>query len=229
MRSKVNKAKSKPLAGVSSESLDRIEKGRIIAIVRGDYADYIGRIADALVAAGISALEVTLNSPSALNVIEQLSSGWGDRLLIGAGTVMNVPEVAGAAKAGARFIVSPNRNARVIQRTKELGMLSFPGALTSSEIVEAFDAGADAVKIFPAQMAPPAAIQALRAPLGDVRMIPTGGISHENLEAYLDAGAWAFGIGSELVNPAVKTELGMKKLFDGARELVSAIKKRTEP
>jgi 2-dehydro-3-deoxyphosphogluconate aldolase/(4S)-4-hydroxy-2-oxoglutarate aldolase len=223
----MSKVKPKPQPG-AKELLDRIEQGRIIAIVRGDYAEHIERIAEAFIDAGITALEVTMNSPAALAVIKLVSSHAGSRLLIGAGTVMNVQQVRAAAAAGARFIVSPNRNVRVIKRTKELGMLSFPGALTCSEIVEACDAGADAVKIFPAQMAPPSVLGALRAPLGGVRMIPTGGVSSEDLYGYLEAGAWAFGIGSELVNPAVKSDLGLENLLKRARQFIAAARKGTQ-
>jgi 2-dehydro-3-deoxyphosphogluconate aldolase/(4S)-4-hydroxy-2-oxoglutarate aldolase len=227
MRNTVSKANKSQRSTQASEMLDRIESGRIIAIVRGDYSAHIGRIADVLVEAGINALEITMNSPAAFDVIEQVATYCAGRLLVGAGTVMDVREVSDAANAGARFVVSPNRNARVIRRTKQLGLLSFPGALTCSEIAEAFDAGADAVKIFPAQMAPPHVVRALRAPLGDVRLIPTGGIASNNVEAYVNAGAWALGIGSELVNPTVRTELGIKDLLARAREFVAAARTRS--
>jgi Entner-Doudoroff aldolase len=213
----------------NDEPLKRIEETRIIAILRGEYAQHAEEIAETLLRAGIAALEITMNSPSALEMIERLSAGFGNQLLVGAGTVLRVSDVEAAAAAGARFILSPNRNVAVIRRAKELGMLAFPGCLTCSEIVDGLDAGADAVKLFPAQMIGPDALKALRAPLGNIRTIPTGGISYAQIPAYLAAGAWAFGVGSELISPQVKTRHGLDDLFERAGRLVSATRSSSRP
>jgi Entner-Doudoroff aldolase len=206
----------------NDEALTRIAEGRIVAILRGDYSDYVEKIAETLLRAGIAALEITMNSPSALEMIRRLSTKFGDELLIGAGTVVSVSNVEATAAAGARFILSPNRNVNVIRRAKELGLLAFPGCLTCSEIVEAIDAGADAVKLFPAQMINAEALQAMRAALGNIRMIPTGGITDEQIPAFLSAGAWAFGVGSELISPQVKAGNGFADLFERAQRFASA-------
>jgi Entner-Doudoroff aldolase len=161
-----------------------------------------------------------LNSPLAIEMLKLVSSGFGERILIGAGTVMNEREVDSAASAGARFVLSPNRNVNVIRQTKSAGLLSFPGCFTCSEIAEALDTGADAVKLFPAQLMTPRALRSIRAPLGNVRMIPTGGVSCEQIGPYLLAGAWAFGIGSELVGADVKEPGGLHKLLARAKAFV---------
>jgi len=161
----------------SVEVIRKLEEGRIIAILRGDFEGREEEIVSALVDGGITAVEVTLNSPDALNTIGRLARRFGSRIAVGAGTVLTAGEVVRSAGAGARFIVSPNRDTRVIAETKRLGMVSLPGCFTPSEIVEAVDAGADAIKIFPADTLGPAYIRAVRAPLGDIRLVPTGGVT----------------------------------------------------
>lgn len=180
-------------------TIGTIEEGRIIAILRGDFEGREEEIVSALVDGGITAVEVTLNSPDALKSIDRLARSFGSRIAVGAGTVLTVGEVVRAAGAGARFIVSPNRDTRVIAETRRLNLVSLPGCFTPSEIVEALDAGADAVKIFPADTLGPAYIRAVRAPLGAVRLVPTGGVTPEKAREYFAAGAWAVGVGSELL------------------------------
>lgn len=180
-------------------TIGTIEEGRIIAILRGDFEGREEEIVSALVDGGITAVEVTLNSPDAHNTISRLANSVGLRIAIGAGTVLKPEEVERAAGNGARFIVSPNRDTRVIAETKRLGMVSLPGCFTPSEIVEAVDTGADAIKIFPVDTLGPAYIRAVRAPLGDVRLVPTGGVTPEKAREYFAAGAWAVGVGSELL------------------------------
>lgn len=180
-------------------TIGTIEEGRIIAILRGDFEGREEEIVSALVEGGITAVEVTLNSPDALKTIDRLARSFGSRIAVGAGTVLTAGDVVRAAGAGARFIVSPNRDTRVIAETRRLNLVSLPGCFTPSEIVEALDAGADAVKIFPADTLGPAYIRAVRAPLGAVRLIPTGGVTPEKAREYFAAGAWAVGVGSELL------------------------------
>ncbi len=177
-----------------------LETGRIIAILRGDFGGREEEIVSALIDGGITAVEVTLNSPNALKSIHKLSLSFGSRIAVGAGTVMSVDDVGRAEANGARFIVSPNRNTKVIVETRRLGLVSLPGCYTPSEIVEALEAGADAIKIFPANTLGPAFVKAVRAPLGDIRLVPTGGVTPEKAREYFAAGAWAVGVGSELLN-----------------------------
>ena len=185
---------------MNNQTFHQIERGRVIAILRGNLRGHERALADALHAGGLTALEVTLNSPDALGVIERLIKHCGDRMAIGAGTVLQAEEVERVAAIGGQFIVSPNRDVRVIERTKQLGLLSFPGCFTPSEVVEATQAGADAVKLFPATMLGVSYLKAIRAPLPDIRYVPTGGVTPELAREYVQAGAWAVGVGSELID-----------------------------
>jgi 2-dehydro-3-deoxyphosphogluconate aldolase/(4S)-4-hydroxy-2-oxoglutarate aldolase len=203
-------------------ALTRIGAGRIIAILRGDFRGLDLEIASVLYESGITAIEVTLNSPDAFGAIEQLTIGIGDKLSIGVGTVMSLNQVERAAANGARFIVSPNRNLGVIAATKRHNMISIPGCFTPSEICEALDAGADAVKLFPAISLGANFVRAIRSPLGEVRLIPTGGVNAEIAGEYLTAGAWAIGVGSELVNDDVLAVGGLVRLRAKAATFVKA-------
>lgn len=197
--------------------IEAMEEGRVVAILRGDFGGRELDIARVLLEEGIRALEVTLNSPGALGAIERLSALMEGRMAVGAGTVLHPEEVEAAARVGTRFIVSPDRNVRVIEKTRELGLVSIPGCLTPSEIREALSAGADAVKIFPAQVVGPAFVKAIRGPLPHVPLVPTGGVTPEAAAAYLQAGAWAVAVGSELLRPESLQEQGIEGLRARAR------------
>jgi len=209
----------------SDQVLKQIEAGRIIAILRGDFGGREEEIVSVLIEAGVTAVEVTLNSPNAFDSINRLSAKFGSRIAVGAGTVLRVDEVERVADSGARFIVSPNRNASVIKTTKRLGLVSLPGCFTPSEIVEALDAGADAAKLFPAQSLGIDFIKAMRGPLPDVRLVPTGGVTPEAARSYIVAGAWALGVGSELVGKDVISDEGFESLRRRARAFTEAVKR----
>lgn len=211
----------------SEQIINLMEAGRIVAILRGDYGALVEEIVAILSTAGITAVEVTLNSPDAYGSISRLAARFGAALAVGAGTVLRADEVARAADVGARFIVSPNRDVRVIEATKRLGLVSLPGCFTPSEIVEALAAGADAAKLFPANALGPEFVKAVRAPLGAVRLVPTGGVTPETARAYFAAGAWAVGVGSELVSADVKIEGGLARLHERAAAFVAAARGAT--
>ncbi len=211
----------------SEQVLKSIEDGRIVAILRGDFGGREEAIASVLVEAGITAIEVTLNSPNAFGSINLLAVRFGSRIAIGAGTVLRADEVERAARAGATFIVSPNLSVSVIEATKRTGLVSLPGCFTPSEIIEALDAGADAVKLFPAQCLGEDFIRALRGPLPNARLIPTGGVTPEAARSYVEAGAWAVGVGSELIGKAVAKDEGFESLRQRAAAFVAAVKGRT--
>jgi len=204
--------------------IKQIETGRIVAILRGDYGEMIEEIVSVLAQSGITAVEVTLNSPDAAGSINRLAKRFGSSLSVGAGTVLKPEEVERVAGEGGQFIVSPNRDVRVIETTKRLGLVSLPGCFTPSEIVEALNAGADAAKLFPANSLGPAYVKAVRAPLGDIRIVPTGGVTPESAADYLLAGAWALGVGSELVGADVKTAGGLQRLGEHAAAFVTSVK-----
>lgn len=174
----------------------------LVAILRGltpEEAEPIGR---ALIDAGFRCLEVPLNSPRALESIAILQRAFGDEALIGAGTVLTARNVEEVAKAGGKIIISPNTRPEVIRATKACGLISFPAFFTPSEAFDALEAGADALKLFPAEAASPAALKAVRAVLpAAVPIFPVGGIDVHSMKAYRAAGASGFGIGSSLYAP----------------------------
>jgi 2-dehydro-3-deoxyphosphogalactonate aldolase len=171
----------------------------LIAILRGVEPDEAVAIGRALIAAGFRAIEVPLNSPQPLQSIEALATALGDRALIGAGTVLDAADARRIAGAGGRLIVMPHADHAVIRAAKAQGLLCVPGVATPTEAFGALAAGADALKLFPAEALPPAAVKAWRAVLPvDVWLLPVGGIAPESMAAYLAAGANGFGLGSAL-------------------------------
>jgi len=178
---------------------DAISGPRIIAIARGLEPDRLTRIADGLLAGGIHAFEVTLDSPGALPAIESLVRRFeGTPLRIGAGTVLGVEAAGSAVTAGAAFIVSPHGDAAIVRWAVAAGVPVFPGAMTPTEIVAMWAAGATAVKVFPASAVGPSFIREVRGPLRHVPLIPTGGITADTIGAYIAAGSTAVGMGSWL-------------------------------
>jgi 2-dehydro-3-deoxyphosphogluconate aldolase/(4S)-4-hydroxy-2-oxoglutarate aldolase len=205
-------------------TLSQIVEHKIVAIVRGaDSADVL-KIAEALCDGGIRILEVTINSPNALQSIQKLSELMRDKMQIGAGTVLSAEIAKAAIMAGATFIISPYLNFDVIKITKQLGAVSIPGAYTPTEIVNAFNGGGDIVKVFPAS-SNVNYIKEIRAPLSHIPLIPTGGINKENIREYFSAGVSAVGIGTALVSKKNNMTAGdLRELTENARQFVQAKK-----
>lgn len=203
--------------------LQQILENKIVAIVRGVRPDAVPDIAAALYAGGIRLLEITLNSPDALAVIRNLSVRMGDRLLVGAGTVLDAAEAQAAIDAGARFIISPALDMPTIQVTRQLQAVSIPGAFTATEILTAYRNGADIIKVFPASVGA-GYLRDLRGPLPHIPLMPTGGVSLENILDFHKAGAVAFGIGSALVDGKQPvTDEYLRQLTEKAAKFSSAI------
>ena len=179
----------------------------IIAILRGIRPDEVDAIGAALITAGIERIEVPLNSPEPLESIARLARAFGDRALIGAGTVLTSTDVAAVADAGGRLIVSPNLDAAVVREAKARGLQSFPGVFTASECFAALKAGADGLKVFPAFQMGPAGLKALRDVLPpSAEVYGVGGIDASDFAAWLAVGATGFGIGGALYKPGASAE-----------------------
>ncbi|AEF20375.1 MULTISPECIES: 2-dehydro-3-deoxy-6-phosphogalactonate aldolase [Pseudomonas] len=191
----------------------------LIAILRGVTPEEIMPVGLALYEAGFRAIEIPLNSPEPLHSIGLLAAELGERALIGAGTVLSVRQVEEVAQAGGRLIVSPNCNAQVIQATRQAGLFSAPGVATPSEGFAALEAGADVLKLFPAEQFNPAIVKAWRAVFArDVALLPVGGITPANMAGYLAAGASGFGLGSALYKPGMSA----REVGDNAAAFVAA-------
>ncbi len=187
-------------------TMERIKKEKVIAIVRGVTSEDIIETAKALLRGGISNMEITFthNTPAGINeTLESICSVkdfFGDEINLGAGSILSVQEVELASKAGADYMISPNTDPRVITKTKELGRISIPGALTPSEICCAYENGGDMVKLFPAGALGLEYVNALMAPLNHIPVCAVGGIYPENIRGFLKAGVQCFGIGGNLVS-----------------------------
>ncbi len=189
-----------------SEVIAQIEREGVIAIVRGIKNEYLIETAEAMYQGGIRLLEITYSAdgstPDATTAegIRMLKEHFGDRMHIGAGTVLTQEQVALTAKAGGEFIISPDTNAEVIRATVALGLVSIPGALTPTEAQAAHRAGADFVKLFPITSLGLPYVKAIRAPLSHIRFLAVGGVDERNMKDYRAAGVCGFGIGSNIVN-----------------------------
>lgn len=205
-----------------STTLTSILEHKIVAIIRNANPKDVLKIAKALHEGGVKVLEITMNSPKALQVIEEVSRELGDQLLVGAGTVLD-PETARAALlAGAKFILSPTINIETIKMTKRYNAVSIPGAFTPTEILTAFENGGDIIKVFPASMGP-GYIKDIRGPLPQIPLLPTGGVDLGNIKEFAKAGAVGFGIGSALVHTKNEvTDQYLQELTEKAKQFVLA-------
>lgn len=199
--------------------LEELKKRKLVAVIRGARPDQIIPITRALKEGGIRTLEITVETPKVCKLIETVKAEFGDDIIVGAGTVLD-PETARAViMAGAEFIFSPTVNAGTIKMAKRYGVISIPGALTPTEILTAYEHGADIIKVFPADSMGVGYFKSLKGPLPHIPLMPTGGVNLDNLASFLKAGAVAAGLGSSLINPS-------KLIKDGDyAELVETAKK----
>jgi 2-dehydro-3-deoxyphosphogluconate aldolase/(4S)-4-hydroxy-2-oxoglutarate aldolase len=180
--------------------LKEINATRIIAILRGVEDKHITAVAKSLFQGGITVMEVTLNTPGALAMIKKLQQEFGETMYIGAGTVLDLEDARHAVEAGAAFLVTPNIDVEVIQYASEIGIPIFPGAMTPTEIVKAWKAGATAVKIFPSASLGITYIKELMGPLNHIPLIAVGGVNEGNIGEFLRIGCYGLGIGGSLIN-----------------------------
>jgi len=207
------------------EVIDRILEEGVVPVLRAESHEIALQAVEALRAGGIGVVEVTMTVPGAVELIARLSGEIGDECLIGAGTVLNEKAAGDCVKAGARFIVSPAVNVATIEFCTSLDIPVLPGAFTPTEVVTAWDAGADMVKLFPAGAGGgPSYLKSLRAPLPQVQFVPTGGISLDNAGDYIRAGAVAIGIGADLVDTKAIRVGNAHIVTEQARRYLAAVK-----
>ena len=193
-------------------ALEMIREHKVVAIIRGIPSEYILQTVQALKDGGIRCMEVTFNqkdpdgSPDTLKSIRMIKEHFGDEIAVGAGTVMTVQNVLDAAAAGAEYMISPNTNPDVIRKTKELGLVSIPGAMTPTEAAFAYECGADIVKLFPAAILGTAYIKALTGPLNYIPFTAVGGVNEKNAADFIAAGCIGLGVGGNLVSKKLITE-----------------------
>ena len=206
-----------------------VEKEKIIAIVRGVEPARCLKVAEALYAGGIRLVEITYNASrpetaeATAAAIAAIREAYEGRMYVGAGTVITPELVELTARAGGQYIISPDTNRAVIERTRELGLVSMPGAMTPSEIMTAHWAGADFVKLFPAAQLGPGYIKAIRAPISHVKLTAVGGINEENIPAFLAAGVSGFGVGGNLANRKWIEAEEFGKITETAEKMIAAL------
>jgi 2-dehydro-3-deoxyphosphogluconate aldolase/(4S)-4-hydroxy-2-oxoglutarate aldolase len=197
----------------------------VVAVVRSRDSEQLVEVVRALADGGVTVMEITMSVPNALDVLKEVRQALGDRVLLGAGTVLD-PETARAVLlAGAEYIVSPTLNLDVIRMCRRYDKLVMPGAFTPTEILTAWEAGADIVKVFPADVVGPAFFKALRGPLPQIRVMPTGGVDLTTAAAFLQAGACCLGVGSQLVEPDAIAKRDFARIRDLAKQYATLVQK----
>jgi 2-dehydro-3-deoxyphosphogluconate aldolase / (4S)-4-hydroxy-2-oxoglutarate aldolase len=214
-----------PVSKISIEDVTRrIEEIGIIPVVRASTVEEANRAVEAICAGGIPAVEITMTVPNAVSVIRELAQQRGKDVLIGAGTVINAAQAESCILAGAQFLVSPGLSLSVLAEAKNHSILAIPGALTPTELMTAQEHGATLLKIFPCgNVGGPKYLKSLKGPFPKAMLIPTGGVNAASAADFIAAGAFALGVGSDLVDAAALREGNLDKITTAARELVNAV------
>ncbi|MEW9673236.1 bifunctional 4-hydroxy-2-oxoglutarate aldolase/2-dehydro-3-deoxy-phosphogluconate aldolase [Ammoniphilus sp. 3BR4] len=207
------------------QHLQRLTDSGLVAVIRRPDASKIHSIAEALVEGGVGALEITVDTPGVYEMIRDIKKAHGKRVLVGAGTVLDAQTAKTAIDAGSDFIFSPIWDAEMIQLTIRYGKISIPGVMTPTEIVKAYQAGADLLKIFPGRSLGVDYIKELQGPLGHIPMMPTGGVTVSNVGQFIKNGAVAVGVGGSLLNKQAIAEGNFDVISDYAKQLVAEIQK----
>jgi 2-dehydro-3-deoxyphosphogluconate aldolase/(4S)-4-hydroxy-2-oxoglutarate aldolase len=206
------------------QALQRVLDCGIVAVVRSPDSHQLVEACAALADGGVSVVEITLTVPDALDVLRQVRRALGDRVLLGAGTILDAETGRAALLAGAEYLVAPTLNLDVIALCRRYGKLVMPGCFTPTEILTAWQAGADVVKVFPADVLGPAFFKAVRAPLPQVRLMPTGGVDLTTAAEFLKAGACCLGVGGQLVEPKAVAARDFGRIRDLARQYVQIVR-----
>jgi 2-dehydro-3-deoxyphosphogluconate aldolase/(4S)-4-hydroxy-2-oxoglutarate aldolase len=205
--------------------LKRVLDGGIVAVVRAESGESLVKVVRALAEGGVTAAEITFTVPDAIDVIRQVRKEIGDAVVLGAGTVLDTETARVALLAGAEYIVSPTVNVEVIRLCRRYDKAIMPGAFTPTEVLTAWEAGADVVKIFPADLGGPAYLKALRGPLPQVRVMPTGGVDLNTAEGFLKAGACCLGVGGSLVEPKAVAAGDFARIRDLAGQYAAIVRR----
>jgi 2-dehydro-3-deoxyphosphogluconate aldolase/(4S)-4-hydroxy-2-oxoglutarate aldolase len=207
------------------ETKKTLEQAVLIPVLRAGSIKTGHALVDAMMAGGVTVVEVTMTVPNALTLLRELKQRHGESLLLGSGTVTDAAQAEATIDAGAEFVVSPSLHLDVIAKTKELGRVSIPGALTPTEVITAWRAGADYVKIFPCSaMGGASYLKSLLAPFPELKLIPTGGVTLQTAADFLKAGARALGVGTDLVNTPAIAEGNPEIVTNAARAYLEAIR-----
>jgi len=207
------------------DQLRRVLDSGIVAVVRSPDSGQLVEAARALYDGGVTVLEITMTVPDALDVVRAVRRELGDKVLLGTGTVLDAESARAALLAGAEFLVAPTVNLDVIRLCRRYDKLVMPGAFTPTEILTAWEAGADVVKVFPADVVGPAFFKAVRAPLPQVRLMPTGGVDLTTAASFLQAGACCLGVGSQLVEPRAVADGNFARIRDLARQYIDIVRR----
>ena len=206
------------------QSFTTIAESGVVAVMRAPNKDILIDISQALLAGGVPAIEVTMTTPKAIQAIEMLADKFGDQAVVGVGTVIDAATCRDAIAAGAQFVVSPNFDPTVVETTKRYGKISVPGAFTPTEILAAWTAGADVVKVFPSTALGPNYFRDILAPMPQLRLIPTGGVDVKNVGDWIKAGAAFVAVGSALVTKDAMAKGDWNSITQNARAFTDAIR-----
>lgn len=206
------------------KNLQEMIDGGVVAIVRVESARQAIEVCGAIARGGIKPIEVTMTVPGAIDVIKEFKSAMKDKVLVGAGTVLDTETARAVILAGAEFIVTPTLNLRVIEMCRRYGKIVIAGAFSPTEILTAWEAGADIVKVFPATVGGPQYLQDIKGPLPQINLVPTGGVDLENTPDFIRAGAVAVAVGASLVDKAALSEGRYDLITEKAKRFIEAVK-----
>lgn len=210
---------------MASDTLSRILDCGIVAVVRSEKPDQLIQVVEALARGGVTAAEITFTVPDADRVIREVRNALGDRIVLGAGTVLDTETARTAILAGAEYLVTPCTNVEVIRMAKRYGKVIMPGGFTPTECLTAWEAGADIVKVFPADVVGTGFFKAMKGPLPQIRLMPTGGVDLNTAESFLKAGACCLGVGSSLVEPKAVAAGDFARIESLAAQYVEIVRK----
>ena len=209
------------------DNLATLHRTKIIAIVRARQSRELLEVVEAIHAGGVRVVEIAMNTPGALEIVAEVKRRLGEKILVGAGTVLDSEAAAAAIRAGAQFVLSPVFRADMIAACRRYGCIVIPGALTPTEILAAWESGADLVKVFPTSQVGPSYIKAIKAPLPQVDLVAVGGVDQHNAAEFIAAGCAAVGVGSALISPRLVEQRDFEGLKQRAEQFVRAVASST--